>query len=59
MFFCKKRVAREQQKTLDVDYDRIENQFQEMFATKSTTNITSPTSTMVDTITQVPNAIKS
>lgn len=54
----KKRAAKEQHEMLDVDWDQIEHQFQEVPTTKRQ-SMTSPTSTLVATVTQVPNAVES
>ncbi|KAG1078986.1 hypothetical protein G6F42_023990 [Rhizopus arrhizus] len=54
----KKRAAKEQQEALDVDWDQIEHQFHEISPTKRE-SVVSPTSTLVATATQVPNAVQS
>ncbi|KAK4516914.1 uncharacterized protein ATC70_000241 [Mucor velutinosus] len=54
----KKQAAKDQHETLDVDWDQIEHQFHEMPPTKREF-MTSPTSTLVATITQVPHAVQS
>ncbi|CAO0796621.1 unnamed protein product [Mucor circinelloides] len=54
----KKRAAKEQQEALDVDWDQIEHQFHEIPPTKRE-SVVSPTSTLVATATQVPNAVQS
>ncbi|KAF1807799.1 hypothetical protein V8B55DRAFT_1375469 [Mucor lusitanicus] len=53
----KKRAEKEQHDTLDVDWDQIEHQFHEVPPTKRE-SMTSPTSTLVATVTQVPNAVQ-